>query len=489
MHGSSAFEGRREMGGKLILIVGTSSGSGKSTISTALCRIISNSGYRVAPFKAVNMSRNSVSLKDGSEIARAQWLQAIASGTEPEKEMNPVLLKPEKDGRSQVIIKGRSLGTFSLREYQNIVADTGRRAVSSSLENLLERYDVVVAEGAGSPSEINLRREDLSNSYILSEYDPYTILVADIERGGVFASILGTLELMANPASVKGVVINKMMGDEQILKPGIVEIERITGKKVLGVVPYYTDIYLPGEDSFDYERERIINRKVCVVKYPMMENYSDLDPFIIYGIGFTYVTGENKEAIEGCDLVILPGSKNVLEDVNYLRRSGLWERLKSAKKIVGICGGFQMLSERIEDPEMVQATLRSYEGLGLLKCKFTYRPDKTTRAVSYEIRNSHIACGREAGYEIHYGELSESGEEPLCLVDGKGEGAISHDGRVIGTNIHGILENPCFLKYVLGQETEERYWNSLNKNLDLLADLVRKNVDLSDLLTFLSSGK
>jgi adenosylcobyric acid synthase len=163
--------------------------------------------------------------------------------------------------------------------------------------------------------------------------------------------------------------------------------------------------------------------------------------------------------------------------------------LKSAKKIVGICGGFQMLSERIEDPEMVQATLRSYEGLGLLKCKFTYRPVKTTRAVSYEIRNSHIACGREAGYEIHYGELSESGEEPLCLVDGKGEGAISHDGRVIGTNIHGILENPCFLKYVLGQETEERYWNSLNKNLDLLADLVRKNVDLSDLLTFLSSGK
>ncbi|MGC8645282.1 MAG: cobyric acid synthase [Thermoplasmata archaeon] len=474
--------------GRLILVLGTSSGSGKSTITVALCRILADAGYRVAPFKAVNMSRNSVSLGDGSEIARAQWLQAQAARTEPLKEMNPVLLKPETDGNSQVIVNGRSLGSFSVRDYQKIVRDQGKGVVSSSLERLLSSNDVVVAEGAGSPSEINLRREDLSNSYLLSNYDPYALLVADIERGGVFASLLGTLELMVNPDKVGGIIINKMMGDEGILRPGIEEIEKRTGKKVIGIVPHLGNIPLPGEDSMDYAREPLVNRKVCVVKYPMMENYSDLDPLVAYGIGFTYVTADNMDLLNSCDLVILPGSKNVLADMNFLKESGLWERIRGAGKILGICGGFQMLSEKIRDPEMVQSPLQSYEGLGLLKCTFTYRSAKTTKAVSYEINNPHFRCGMEKGYEIHYGELTDSGEKPLCLVDGKGEGAISVDGRIIGTNIHGILENPCFLGYILNVNPEERYSEILNRNIDRLAKNILEKVDVSGILSFVSSG-
>ncbi|MEM0073677.1 MAG: cobyric acid synthase, partial [Thermoplasmatales archaeon] len=364
--------------GKLILVLGTSSGSGKSTLTTALCRMLSNMGYKVSPFKSVNMSRNSISLDDGSEIARAQWLQAVAARAHPENNMNPVLLKPESEGMSQVIIKGKSVGSLSVRDYQKLIGNEGKKAVISSLESLLSRYDVVVAEGAGSPSEINLRGTDLSNSFILSNYDPYAILVADIERGGVFASILGTVELMMNPEKLKGIIINKMRGDQSILNYGIEEIESRTGKSVIGVLPYLDDITLPGEDSLNYESEPIVNSKICVVKYPYMENYSDLDPLNAYGIGYVYLTAKNMDIINSCDLIILPGSKNVFRDIEYLRASGIWDRLKNAKRIVGICGGFQILSERIDDPEMVQAPSGSYTGLGLLKCSFTYRKEKTT---------------------------------------------------------------------------------------------------------------
>ncbi|MEL9914793.1 MAG: cobyric acid synthase [Thermoplasmatales archaeon] len=472
--------------GKLILVLGTSSGSGKSTLTTALCRMLSNMGYKVSPFKSVNMSRNSISLDDGSEIARAQWLQAVAARAHPENNMNPVLLKPESEGMSQVIIKGKSVGSLSVRDYQKLIGNEGKKAVISSLESLLSRYDVVVAEGAGSPSEINLRGTDLSNSFILSNYDPYAILVADIERGGVFASILGTVELMMNPEKLKGIIINKMRGDQSILNYGIEEIESRTGKSVIGVLPYLDDITLPGEDSLNYESEPIVNSKICVVKYPYMENYSDLDPLNAYGIGYVYLTAKNMDIINSCDLIILPGSKNVFRDIEYLRASGIWDRLKNAKRIVGICGGFQILSERIDDPEMVQAPSGSYTGLGLLKCSFTYRKEKTTRAVSYTIKNSYISCDAEQGYEIHYGEMTSSEEEYFGLIDGKGEGAMSKDGMIIGTNIHGILENRCFLKFLLNVSLDEKYSNILDKNIEKLAKEVEKRIDISDLLKYLS---
>ncbi|MEM0128422.1 MAG: cobyric acid synthase [Thermoplasmatales archaeon] len=473
--------------GKLILVLGTSSGSGKSTIATAICRILSNKGYSVAPFKSVNMSRNSVSLDDGSEIARAQWLQAIASRTVPTKEMNPVLLKPESDGMSQVIINGRSIGVLSVRDYWKVVGAKGKRAVESSLDKLLSNYDVVVAEGAGSPSEINLKRTDLSNSFILSHYDPYAILVSDIERGGVFASILGTVELMTNPGSLRGVLINKMRGDQSILNYGIRELERRTGKKVMGIVPFIEGVTLPGEDSFNYDREPILNRKICVVKYPYMENYSDLDPLVAYGIGFMYITAENADMLESCDLIVLPGSKNVLKDIEYLKSSGIWSKMKKARKILGICGGFQILSNSIYDPEMVQATKTSYKGLGLLKCTFTYKTAKTTRAVSYRIMNKHLSCGPEKGYEIHYGEMTSSEEEALNVIDGRGEGAISNDGLIIGTNVHGILENSCFLKFILNVKVSEKYSEVLDENIEKLSKTVANSIDLSSVLKYVSS--
>ncbi|MEM0129944.1 MAG: cobyric acid synthase [Thermoplasmatales archaeon] len=471
--------------GKLILVLGTSSGSGKSTVATALCRILSNRGYRVSPFKSVNMSRNSISLEDGSEISRAQWLQAVAARAHPANDMNPVLLKPESEGMSQVIINGRSVGALSVRDYQKVVGNEGKEAVMSSLEALLSSYDVVVAEGAGTPSEINLRGTDLSNSFILSNYDPYAILVADIERGGVFASILGTVELMSNPEKLKGIIINKMRGDQSILDYGVEEIENRTGKSVIGILPYIDGLTLPGEDSFNYESEPITNSRICVVKYPYMENYSDLDPLNAYGIGYTYLTAKNMDIVNSCDLIILPGSKNVFRDIEYLRTSGIWDRLKNARRIVGICGGFQILSERIDDPEMIQAPLGSYAGLGLLKCSFTYRKEKTTRAVSYAIKNSHISCDSEQGYEIHYGEMTSSGEEYFGLIGRRGEGAVSKDGMIIGTNIHGILENRCFLKFLLNVTLNERYSDILDRNIEKLANEVEMRIDISGLLKFL----
>lgn len=475
--------------GKLILVLGTSSGSGKSTIATALCRILSDRGYKVAPFKAANMSRNSISIEDGSEIARAQWLQALASRTQPQKYMNPILLKPEGERRSQMILMGKSLGSLSLERYQEVMRNEGMIEVKKSLDHLLETFDVVVAEGAGSPAEVNLKRYDLSNSFILENYDPYGILVADIERGGVFASILGTIELMSNPEKLKGIVINKMRGEESLLKPGIEKIEERTGKEFIGILPFLGNIYLPGEDSLDYETEGLLDTRVCVVKYPFMENYSDLDPLVAFGIGFSYVVEKNKSIMNQSDLIILPGSKNVFKDIEFLKTSGIWDNIVKARnagrKIVGICGGFQILGKAIKDPDGVQSAVPEYQGLGLLDSSFIYSRKKTTAKVSYSIRNAHFRCeGTREGYEIHYGSVLESREEAMNVTGGKGEGAISSDGKVIGTNIHGILENRCFINYLIGTRLEVDYEVILERNIDNLAKNVVEHLDISGMLDY-----
>ena len=477
--------------GKIILVTGTSSGAGKSTIVTALCRILSDMGYRVAPFKASNMSRNSVSLDDGSEIARAQWLQAVAARVSPSKEMNPVLLKPEGNRASQVILDGRSCGVMDIAAYREFLATKARDVVGRSLRKLAESYQVVVAEGAGSPAEINITDYDLANTFVLENFNPVTILVADIDRGGAFASILGTLSLMRNPSSVRGIIINRMQGDASMLGPGISAIENRTGTMFLGVVPMFHGLAIPGEDSLDYHRERLTGSRICVIKTPYMENYSDVDPLVSFGIGFTFVDGGNSDILRCCELIVLPGSKNVFLDLEYLRETGLERSILEAKsqgkKIIGICGGFQILGMEISDPGGVQSHGGTFRGLGLLDVDFTYTGLKTTRQVEYITKVPQSAPEKWfRGYEIHYGYAQRTGEPPMNLTRNGDEGAVSSDSRIFGTNIHGILENTTFLGYLLHAEIHDDYSRSLERHIDRLATVIRDNVDIAAILRFIS---
>ena len=469
---------------KIIQVIGTSSSAGKSTIAMALCRYFAGLGLKVAPFKAVNMSLNSVSIEGGYEIARSQWLQAFAARTEPVKEMNPFLLKPEGDTTSQVIALGKSLGKMSHEIYSRFLSENGKIIVRQSLEKLVSEYDIVVAEGAGSASEINLYNVDLSNMYVSSINGTPALLVADIERGGVFASIYGTVQLMEHPDLLKWFMINNMRGSTGILESGISRMETMTGKKFIGVMPHI-DFRLPGEDSLDYATERVKGAKVCVIKYPQMENYSDVDALYLSGIGVRFVSGPDKEALDLCESIILPGSKNVERDLAFLRETGLdsliLKQANLGKKILGICGGFQMLGNEITDEKHLQIQSGKTTGLGLLDCSTEYAGEKIVKPVKYLIRNKHIPGRAEYhGYEIHYGRVHGS-ELAFAEINGNAEGAISENGRIIGTNIHGILEAPEFLGYLTGVESVFNYKMELERNIDKFTKAFIEHVDLSSI--------
>ncbi len=466
---------------KIIQVLGTSSGAGKSTIAMALCRIISDMGIKVSPFKAVNMSLNSVAIADGSEIARAQYVQAYAARTEPLNLMNPILLKPEGGISSQVIVLGKSRGKMEIPEYYEFIKNEGSGIIKDSLKKLAEDNDAVIAEGAGSPAEINILDRDYANTYVSKIFKTPALLVSDIERGGAFASLYGTLKLMPDSDLVRWIMINRMRGDKGLLADGIKKIESITGKKLVGIIPYY-DGYIPGEDSLDYLKDQYPNEDVAVIKYPFMENYSDVDILNMSGNGFINITERNKEKILDAKLIILPGSKNVAEDLKYLRRNRMDDLIAEAhrrgSRILGICGGYQMLGHFINDNK---ETLR---GLGLLDVDTEYSSNKTVRRVEYSLDNSHIKSRKYSGYEIHYGTVINRGEEPLNITGSGKEGSISKDGSIIGTNVHGILENADLSRYLTGKAIRpmDRY---LEDNIAKFSRIFKENTDLSEIIEYI----
>ncbi|GBD14305.1 Cobyric acid synthase [bacterium HR25] len=491
------------MTARLLMVQGTMSHVGKSLLVAALCRILHQDGLRVAPFKAQNMALNSYVTPDGLEIGRAQAVQAEAAGIEPQVEMNPVLLKPEADHRSQVVVLGRPWGSYTAAEYYRLKEELWL-LVLEALERLRSRYDVVVMEGAGSPAEVNLKASDIVNMRLARAVGAPVLLVGDIDRGGVFAQLVGTLELLepAERALVRGLVVNKFRGDPALLAPGIRFLEERTGIPVVGVVPYDPDLAIPEEDSVALEEERAPPRgvlDVAVVRLPHIANFDDFDP-LRRTPGVTVRFVRRQEALGRPDLIVLPGSKTTAADLQHLRESGLADALLAAARegaaVVGVCGGFQMLGQAIHDPHLVEGPQREAAGLGLLPVVTIFERHKATHRVEAQVLTGRgLLAGAEGmslqGYEVHMGQSrSEGSEAPFLIRSRSGEscqvrdGALSADGWVMGTYIHGLFHNRGLLRALL-ENLARRKGAALppqseegEEPLDRLAGLVRRHLDM-----------
>lgn len=480
----------------MLMIQGTSSDSGKSTLVGALCRIAARSGLRVAPFKPQNMSLNSAVTVDGGEIGRAQAWQALAAGIAPEVDMNPVLLKPNSDIGAQVIVQGRSTGNFDARAYHRY-KPIARQAVLESFARLQAKCDLVLVEGAGSPAEINLREGDIANMGFATAVDCPVVLVADIDRGGVFAQILGTLACLTDEerALVKGVVINKFRGDVSLLQPGIDWIEAQTGKPILGVVPYIQGLWLDAEDALPKAPSARTTPdadhalRVVVPALPRISNHTDFDPLRAHPqVDFRFV--RMGDALPAADLVILPGSKSVQRDLHALRQHG-WEaylrrHLRYGGKLIGICGGLQMLGREMRDPLAIESDVLSTPGLGLLDFVTTLEPQKQLVNAAGTLLLGDGVPAR--GYEIHMG-VSEGAafSRPALRLgadnDVRADGAISEDGQVLATYLHGLFDSPDACEALLrwaGVDHAQRIDHDARRlaSIDKLADAVADHVRL-----------
>jgi len=497
---------------KALFIGGTGSDVGKSVIAAGLCRIFARRGIRVAPFKAQNMALNSAVTPDGGEIGRAQALQAAACGLEPHIDMNPVLLKPNSDTGSQVIVQGRPVGNMTVAEYHDFKGLAFEK-VAESYRRLSSQVDLVIMEGAGSIAEINLMRHDITNLRAATLAEAPVILVADIDRGGVFASIVGTVELLApeERARLKGIIINKFRGDAALLKDGIAAVEDRTGLPVLGVIPWLK-LDLPEEDSVALARKQpktAAGVQIGVVRLPRISNYNDFDPFEREpDVALHYV--EKPEQLDGLDLLIIPGTKSTLADLEFLRETGLYAAIRAfhyaGGRVIGICGGFQLLGARLRDPDGVESEREEAEGLGLLDVETVLKPGKQTHLVQGRFQPGAAAAGfggfdQVSGYEIHAGEtecgilcrpllqlLSRSGE-PVSINDG----AVSADGRVWGTYLHGFFDDDRVRGAVLAPLRARRgsapavqtHARQLDTELNRLADHLEAHLDLEQICSWL----
>ncbi|XYH98752.1 cobyric acid synthase [Sorangium sp. So ce1128] len=448
-----------------VMVQGTASSVGKSLLCTALCRMFQRRGLRVAPFKSQNMALNSFATLDGGEIGRAQAVQAEAARVAPTVDMNPILLKPEGDSRSQVVVLGKPIGSLHARDY---FASRGelKDIIARSLGRLREAHDVVVIEGAGSPAEINLKDRDIVNMHVARVADAPVLLAGDIDRGGVFAALVGTMALLEpdERARVAAFVINKFRGDLELLEPGLEMLTARTGVPVLGVVPYLKQLRIADEDSVALEGRRRRGPAgpgqldIAVVRLPRISNYDDVEP-LEHERGVVVRFIERPEEIDGADLVVLPGTKSTMADLAWLRASGLAEavaaRARQGGWTLGICGGCQMLGGAIEDPEGVESAEPSARGLGLLDVWTRFERTKTTAQVRARIAgDSFLGAagageGELTGYEIHMGQVERLGGARAAFAIGSRsgraeaalDGAVSADGAVVGTMIHGIFEN------------------------------------------------
>ncbi|MDI1363134.1 cobyric acid synthase [Methylotenera sp.] len=433
---------------KTLMIQGTTSDAGKSTLVAGLCRVLYRKGVKVAPFKPQNMALNSAVTVDGGEIGRAQAVQAQACGLMPHTDMNPVLLKPNSDTGCQVIIQGKVVCNLEATGY-HAYKPTAMRAVLDSYARLSKQYEAIVVEGAGSPAEINLREGDIANMGFAEAVDCPVILIADIDRGGVFAHIVGTLALLSasERARIVGFVINRFRGDIALLQSGLDWLETETGKPVIGVLPYLHDLHIEAEDAVpntaSSQGKSVENKlRIIVPILPHISNHTDFDALRLHPqVDFQFV--KINQPIPAADLIILPGSKNVRGDLEHLRSNG-WEQaltkhLRYGGKVLGICGGFQMLGSHMHDPNAIEGTAGSSAGLGWLKMETTLTPEKRLAQISGKLS---FADANVTGYEIHMGvSIGVALNHPALILDGQPEGAISYDNQIAGTYLHGLFDH------------------------------------------------
>ena len=500
---------------KVIMIQGTMSNAGKSLVTAGLCRVFKQDGYKVAPFKSQNMALNSFITKEGLEMGRAQVMQAEACGIEPSVNMNPILLKPTNDVGSQVIVNGEVLGNMSARDYYKRKTELIPH-IMKAYNNLDKEYDIIVIEGAGSPAEINLKENDIVNMGMAKLVNSPVLLVGDIDRGGVFASIAGTLMLLEEDERkmIKGTIINKFRGDVNILKPGLDMIEEITKTPVVGVVPYM-ELDIDDEDSLS---ERFNNKgtvdliDIAVIRLPRISNFTDFNTFeYIPGVSLRYV--KSVRELKDPDMIILPGTKNTMEDLKWLRESGLEAQiLKQAAKgkvIFGICGGYQMLGMELSDPFNVESG-GTMAGIGLLPTKTIFEEEKVRTRVSGNFNEvsgilAELSYVEFEGYEIHMGQTTyDFNEEELTTIDNvNGEDIIKNDGlykdNVYGSYIHGIfdkeevskaiVESLCIHKGIdyssISTVDIEKY---KEEQYDKLAEGIRNSLDMKAIYKILESG-
>ena len=430
------------------MVQGTTSDAGKSVLVAGLCRVLANRGIRVAPFKPQNMALNSAVTENGGEIGRAQALQAQACFLRPHTDMNPILLKPSSDTGAQVIVHGQAvthMDAVKYHDYKKVAID----AVMQSHGRLTEQYQVIVVEGAGSPAEINLRANDIANMGFAEKADCPVIIIADIDKGGVFAHLVGTLDLLSETEQqrVSGFVINKFRGDIALLQPGLDWLEARTGKPVIGVIPYLPGLHLDAEDAIAAEQildTDLPQLKVLVPVFPRISNHTDFDALRLHPQVDVHYVGPDGDK-PAADLIILPGSKNVRRDLQWLRDNG-WDQtisrhLRYGGKIIGICGGYQMLGNEVADPQGVEDSPGVSEGLRLLDISTNLEAHKQLRQVQGTLS---LTGGQIQGYEIHCGASSGEGLERsvATLEDGRTDGAISQDNQVMGTYLHGLFDHP-----------------------------------------------
>ena len=480
------------MSARTLMIQGTTSDAGKSTLVAALCRWLVRQGVAVAPFKPQNMALNSAVTHDGGEIGRAQAVQAQAARLVPHTDMNPVLLKPNSDTGAQVIIHGRAIGNMEALAYHHY-KNTARAAVLQSHARLSSQYQVVMVEGAGSPAEINLREGDIANMGFAEAVDCPVILIADIDRGGVFAHLVGTLALLSpsEQARVVGFVINRFRGDLALLQPGLDWLEQYTGKPVLGVLPYLHGVHLEAEDAVPLgssgHQPSQNKLRVIVPVLPHISNHTDFDPLRLHPqIDFRFVALH--EQIPPADLIILPGSKSVRSDLASLRTAG-WEtaikqHLRYGGKLIGICGGLQMLGQHIHDPLGIEGEAGSSAGLGMLELETMLAAEKQLRNVRGRLLLEDAAV---SGYEIHAGVSSGPAlRHPILQLEHGADGVISEDGQILATYLHGLFESAeafgALLRWAgLHEAQTPDYHARCEADLERLADVVERCLDTARL--------
>lgn len=485
------------------MVVGTSSGAGKSITVTALCRVLTKDGYKVSPFKSQNMALNSFVTKSGLEMGRAQVVQAYACMIEPEAYMNPILLKPTTDRKIQIIVNGKSIGNMSGIEYGKFKTSL-KPEIMKSYDYIRENYDISILEGAGSPVEINIKGEDIANMKMAEMADSPVILVADIDRGGVFASIYGTIMLMSEKerARVKGVIINKFRGDINILKSGLEEIEKLTGVPVIGVMPY-TNVDIEDEDSVTERFKRLQKKKginISVIKLKHISNFTDIDALrMVEDINIKYINSVDEMGEE--DIIIIPGTKNTIDDLKELKDNGIATEIikasKNGKVIIGICGGFQMLGEKIKDPYGIESEIKEIPGLGLLELETVMEKEKNTTQYEGKLSNctgllERLEGEEIKGYEIHqgvtFGNESKVNDEDRIVTVVKGE-------NIFATYLHGIFENEKITRNILNKVRAKKgielqmkgitFDEYREQQLDKLEKIFRENVDIDKIYEIL----
>ena len=490
--------------GKALMVVGATSDAGKSVTVAAICRILHNKGYLVAPFKSQNMSLNSKVTRTGAEIAMIQVLQAKAAGIKnPDAHMNPILLKPKGDTVSQVMVCGKPFADYDVDGYYNeFVPGPGIGIVKEHVEFLKDRYDCVVMEGAGSPAEINIYDRDIANMGAANIADANVILVVNVEWGGSFAYAIGTVELIPenDRKRIKGIILNNVRGDTKKLLPGAEELERLTGIPVIGIIPH-ADVVLPSEDS---EALRGVRKKgegkslIGVIKFPRMANFTDLDPLFLEDVSTVFV--EKVEDLKGVDAIVMPGTKNTVSDYLWMQEKGLDKEIKKLWKkipIVGICGGYQMMGKVLDDSNGIEAGKKAvYEGLGFFDNTTTFG-EYAKQIIQNEGKLAVGDGGEITGYELHMGISEVREKQPLVLLDRfhadpLPEGSVREEDLTFGTYQHGIFDKPAFRKYFLSfvkhngepvnTEGAEDYEAILEENLQKLADVFAENMDVEKLI-------